>query len=88
MRLDAPTRQLQTASNTDEAMTVAVAHSLPLMASAGTDERVQVWNLDTGTCVMSGVGHSGTILALAFSPDDRQLVSTGEDGNILVWNVY
>jgi len=33
-------------------------------------------------------GHSGTIVSLRFSPDDRQLVSAGADGIVLVWNLY
>ena len=28
------------------------------------------------------------VRSLAFSPDDRQLVSVGEDGSIFVWNCY
>jgi WD40 repeat protein len=28
------------------------------------------------------------VSALAFAPDDRQLVSVGADGCVLVWNIY
>lgn len=33
-------------------------------------------------------GHSGTIVGLKFSPDDKQLVTVGADGIVLVWNLY
>jgi WD40 repeat protein len=32
--------------------------------------------------------HNGSVNSLAFSPDDRWLVSGGEDGNVLIWNAY
>jgi WD40 repeat protein len=38
--------------------------------------------------VVDSAGHSGTIVGLRFSPDDRQLVSVGIDGLVLVWNLY
>lgn len=33
-------------------------------------------------------GHSGTITEVRYSPDDKQLVSVGQDGCVLVWNMY
>jgi WD40 repeat protein len=33
-------------------------------------------------------GHSKSITSLAFSLDDKQIVSVGEDGGIFVWSVY
>ena len=47
-----------------------------------------MWDYATGKKIMDGVGHSGAVRSVAFSPDDRQLISVGEDGCIFVWNVY
>ena len=33
-------------------------------------------------------GHSSTITAIAFSPDDKQIVSVAEDGSIILWCVF
>ena len=41
-----------------------------------------------GKCLMDSMGHSGDVNSVKFSPDDKQLVSVGEDGNIFVWNVF
>jgi WD40 repeat protein len=44
--------------------------------------------LSTGKLLAKGEGHSKTINDLSFSPDDKQLVSVGEDATIFVWNVF
>ena len=59
-----------------------------LLATGGTDQLVKLWDYARGTCLADGVGHSNTIVSLAFSPDGKQLISVGQDGNIFVWNVY
>jgi WD40 repeat protein len=33
-------------------------------------------------------GHSRPINAIAFTPDDKQIVSVGEDGSIFVWSIF
>ena len=67
---------------------MAVSHHGRIIATGGTDSMVKLWSKGTGQLLMDGVGHSGTVRSLQFSPDDRQLVSVGDDGNIFVWNVY
>ena len=49
---------------------------------------VKIWSKETGALIMDGVGHSDTVRSLHFSPDDRQIISVGDDGNIFVWNVF
>lgn len=71
-----------------EATCIAMSHSGEYFASGGTDQQVKLWKLEGGTLIMEGTGHSAPLKGLAFSPDDRQLISVGEDGNIFVWNIY
>lgn len=59
----------------------------------GGDCRVRLWTFSTAKAltpvlITSGAGHSSTVRALQFSPDGKQLVSVGEDGAVLVWNIF
>eukprot|EP00741_Cyanophora_paradoxa_P003430 tig00000704_g3333.t1 len=53
--------------------------------SGGADKLVKVWNYDEGLCKYRGIGHSGAITRLKISPDQRSIVSVGEEGAILIW---
>jgi WD40 repeat protein len=44
-----------------------------------------MWNLETGELIYSREEHSDAIYAVAFSRDDRYLVTTGRDLSIKVW---
>lgn len=34
------------------------------------------------------VAHAGSVQGVAFSPDDKQVVSVGSDGCINIWCIY
>lgn len=87
LRIDSPVNIIQKAHD-EEATCIAVAHSLEIFATGGNDRLVKLWDANTGELVMDGVGHSGNVRSVAFSPDDRQLVSVGDDGSVFIWNVY
>jgi WD40 repeat protein len=75
--------------NTDEATCVAVSHNGAIVATGGSKKMLKLFDSGEGlTRVAEVVGHSGAINDLVFSPDDKQLVTVGEDGAILVWNLY
>jgi len=39
-------------------------------------------------CISEGNAHSGCIKTINYAYDDRQIVSAGQDGNIMLWNLY
>src|SRR5262249_30254173 len=52
-----------------------------VLASAGADGRVQLWNPWTGKPLRALDSQTGFVQALAFSPDGRLLVTAGGDKN-------
>ncbi|MFD9210146.1 TIR domain-containing protein [Streptomyces sioyaensis] len=66
----------------------AAAHpSRPLLATAGDDRVVRLWNPLDGRETARLTGHTSRILTVAFSPDGSLLASGGEDGTVRLWNV-
>ncbi|MEV5429471.1 TIR domain-containing protein [Streptomyces sp. NPDC052701] len=66
----------------------AAAHPLrPLLATAGDDRTIRLWDPHTGRETAALTGHTGRVLAVAFSPDGSLLASGGEDGTVRLWNV-
>jgi WD40 repeat protein len=68
----------------------AVASSAPgesIVAVGGSDERVQLFNVLTRRTCGDLYGHNGSITCLAFSPDNRYLLSGAEDGEIIIWRL-
>ena len=47
---------------------------------------IELFDLTIGEKINTLNGHTATVEALVFSPDGKTLVSTGQDGTILVWD--
>ena len=55
--------------------------------ATGQDSGIRLWNmaaLDQPAELL--YGHEGAVAAVAFKPDDQQLLTGGIDGKVLVWN--
>jgi eukaryotic-like serine/threonine-protein kinase len=74
------------------ARAVAFAPHGEILASAGRDddlETIKIWHPDSGRFIRAWPGGTGTIAALAFSPDGRTLVSAhlAKEANVRMWDV-
>ncbi|MGK5639087.1 TIR domain-containing protein [Streptomyces sp. URMC 126] len=84
-RDDRPHRRLL--GHTGRLWTAAAHPSRPLLATAGDDRVIRLWDPLTGTETARLTGHRGRILALAFGPDGTTLASGAEDGTVRLWTV-
>ena len=57
-----------------------------LIASAGDNGEIKLWNLRNDTVVTLG-RHDDTVNSIAFSPDGKLLASGGDDHVLKLWNV-
>ncbi len=58
-----------------------------LLASAGDDETIILWDLPSGNMLRSLVGHRDFIKSVAFRPDGLSLVTACSSGPAILWDV-
>jgi len=88
LRQTTPVSMIDVGRPSSEQLCVAINREGSMFAAAGVDCTVRLWRLQDATLLCEGSGHSGAVRSLLFSPDSKQLVSVGNDGGILIWNVF
>jgi WD40 repeat protein/serine/threonine protein kinase len=58
-----------------------------LLASAGDDSTVRLWNATDGSALAILRGHERQVMQVHFSPDGRLLASAGVDRTVRLWDV-
>jgi WD40 repeat protein len=66
---------------------VAFSPDGELLASAGSNGNVKIWDVARGRVVQSLTGHTGAVLAIAFNPDSRSLAYGGGDATVRLWDI-
>ena len=85
---DAITVELQRSliGHIDEVSSVAFSSDGSMLASAGLDGTVQLWDIETGARIRLLTRRFAWIDSVAFSPDGRTLASGDGDGTVQLWD--
>ena len=70
-----------------DVLAIAYAPNGKMLASAGRDETVRLWNPKTSENLATLTGHDGLVTGVAFSPDGKQLVSGSGDATVCLWSI-
>jgi WD40 repeat protein len=68
--------------------TCQISPSGRFLAFAGDDQILKILDSSNFQIISLGQSHSGPILPLHWTPDERQILTGGEDTCISVWNFY
>lgn len=58
-----------------------------ILATAGHDRAIHLWDVESGELVRSLTGHNGAVYDVVFNPSGTVLASASADETIKIWNV-
>ena len=73
--------------HTGEINTLAVTPDGKLAVSGSGDNTLKVWDLHSGTELLTLAGHSDGVRAVAITPDGKQVVSASSDRTLKLWDL-
>ena len=72
----------------DELMSIAISSNNKYFVTGGALGVVRIYDFSNGAFLNECRAHSSSVTCVKFSPDAKQIVSTGRDGLVVVWNFF
>ncbi len=79
--------QVELLGHRDDLYAAVFSPDEKIVATAGYDRQIILWDAESGKQIRTMEGHNGAIFDLAFSPDGNVLVSACADETAKVWHV-
>ena len=57
------------------------------VASGSVDNAVKIWQVSTGTCQSTLIGHSHCVMSVAWNNDGTKLASGSYDKTVRIWSL-
>ena len=57
------------------------------VASGSDDKTVKLWDVTSGECLKTLIGHGKSVWTVSFSQDGKQLASGSDDKTVKLWDV-
>src|SRR5207302_1682595 len=76
-----------TFQHADAVNACAISPDGRLLATAGQDKSVRLWDTRTRQVIRTLEGHTGPVRAVAFSKDGRTLATGSDDNSAKLWDV-
>jgi len=59
----------------------------PFLASGSRDKTIKVWDVTSGQCLFSLVGHDNWVRGLSWHPGGKYLLSASDDKSLRIWDI-
>jgi len=69
-------------------LSIDISHNGKYFASGGSNGYLRIWEYESGKLISEMHGHSRGVGSVAFADDDKQIVSVGYDGIVMIWNLF
>jgi len=59
----------------------------PFLASGSRDKTIKIWEVNTGVCLLTLVGHDNWVRHVQFHPGGKYLMSSSDDKTVRTWDI-
>lgn len=59
----------------------------PFLASGSRDKTIKIWDVSTGLCLFTLIGHDNWVSGVSWHPGGKYLLSSSDDKTVRVWDI-